>query len=78
MDIISVTQSKLKSILEEATFELNSCLEQPTASGSLDGFSKAIQKYSCTLLQLENLFKLQQQIDQANVTEETKQEENET
>ncbi|SVB43070.1 uncharacterized protein METZ01_LOCUS195924 [marine metagenome] len=70
MDIISAAQSKLRSTLNEATFELNSCLDQPAVNGSLDRFSEAIQKYTCTLMQLETLFKLQQQTQKAEGLEE--------
>ena len=65
MDIITAARSRLKASLDEATFELNSCLERPTEDGSLVRFSKAIHKYTNTVLQIETLHKLEQEIKQA-------------
>ena len=78
MDIISVAESKLRSTLDEATFELNACLEQPAVKDSLDRFSKAIQKYTYTRMQLETLFKLKQQAQEASLQTDATEEENET
>lgn len=65
MDIITTARSRLKASLDEATFELNSCLEKPTEDGSLGRFSKAVHKYTNTMMQIETLHKLQQEIEQA-------------
>ncbi len=55
MDIIKVAQSNLKSILDEATFEINACLEHPATDGALDRLSKAVMKYAYTKTQMETL-----------------------
>ena len=64
MDIIEV--SRLKATLDEATFDLNAVLEAPLEEGSKEKFAKALYKYSQAALQLDTLFRLQQQIDKIN------------
>ncbi len=71
MDIIAVTHSRLKASLDEAIFDLNSAMGQPMEDGSKEKFAKALHKYTHTNLQLEALFKLQKQVDQANKPRET-------
>ena len=76
MDIIDVTQSRLKASLNEATFDMNAVLQQPTEQGARERFTKALQKYSHIVLQLETLHRLQQELEQADqqpeVNSETK------
>tara|TARA_B100000929_G_scaffold223473_1_gene179855 strand:- start:279 stop:527 length:249 start_codon:yes stop_codon:yes gene_type:complete len=82
MDIINVAESKLRSTLDDATFELNACLEQAAVKGSLDRFSEAIQQYTYARMQLETLFKLKQQAQEASLeaasSEHEESEKNET
>jgi len=78
MDIIDVTRSRLKASLDEATFDMNSVLQQPIDQGAIERFTKALQKYSHTILQLETLLRLQQELERADqqpaVDSETKEE----
>ena len=74
MDIIKVAQSNLKSILDEATFEINACLEHPTTDGALDRLSKAVMKYAYTKTQMETLFKLQGEVQKSQQQEEAPEE----
>ena len=64
MDIINVAEAKLKVAVNEATFEINACLQEPTTKGSLDRFSKAVQKYTHARSQVETLAKLKDQVMQ--------------
>tara|TARA_Y100000593_G_C4261728_1_gene312553 strand:- start:687 stop:911 length:225 start_codon:yes stop_codon:yes gene_type:complete len=74
MDIIEVTRSSLKATLEESAFELNAALAAPVDEGARLRFTKALQKYSHTVIQLDTLFKLQQQVDGATSPEPPAQE----
>jgi len=73
MDIIDVTQSHLKASLEEATFDINATLQQPAEQGARERFTKALRKYSHTMLQLETLFRLKEELEQSDQQPELEQ-----
>jgi hypothetical protein len=70
MDIIRVTKNNVKAELEEAVFEINSCLARPQEKGSVGDFHEAVRNYTLQSGMLSALQKLESQIEESKEEEE--------
>ena len=69
MDIIRVTKNNVKAELEEAVFEINSCLARPQEKGSVGDFHEAVRNYTLQSGMLAALQKLESQIEESREEE---------
>lgn len=62
MDMITATQSSLKSKMDKAAFDMNMCLHNTTDENVLKRFSESLSEYSDAKNKMEILDKLKEQM----------------
>ena len=62
MDIINASESSLKARMDEYAFEINSCIQNQSAEGSLDKFLSLLSKYSNVSKQMNTLDMIKKQL----------------
>ena len=73
MDIVQTLHTKIQSLMNEQTFEINAALSNPTDKDALNRLETAIRKYSSLSEQFATLSRLNQQMSDAQKMQENSQ-----
>jgi len=71
MDIVQTLHTKIQSLMNEQTFEINSALSNPTDRNALERLENAVQRYASLSEQFNTLSRLSQQMNEAQQMQES-------
>lgn len=62
MELLNAAESSLKSVMDEASFKMNMCLNNPTQPNVLEDFKQALKDFTDAKMQIQTIDLIQSQV----------------
>jgi hypothetical protein len=62
MELLNAAESSIKSKMDEASFKMNMCLNDPTQSNALEDFKQALEDFTLAKMEMQTIDLIQSQV----------------